>query len=76
MGASPTIDTTCVRYAGTQTSTNDGAKFTYACAGSTPAAITITATGLTTNKNTNGTTVVLTGNAEKGTVTDIAVTTS
>jgi len=70
------IDGTCVRYAGVQTTLAEGAGFEYKCEGTAPGSIKITATGDTNNENTKGTTVVLTGNATKGTVTDIAVTTS
>ena len=64
-GTLGTIDTDCSDYAGTQSG-----KFTYACGG-TQTAFTVTATGSTTNSNTNGVTVTLTGNVETGAVASI-----
>ena len=71
--AAPTTVQACTVYAGTLTSTTQGAKFTYACSG-TQAAFVVTATGITTNQNTNGVTVTLTGDAGQGTVASIATT--
>ena len=68
-----TLDTTCAAYAGTLTSLAEGANFTYACGG-TQGAFTVTATGDTSNNNTNGVTVVLTGDVGKGTVASINTT--
>ena len=64
-GSLGTIDTDCSDYAGTQSG-----KFTYACGG-TQTAFTVTATGSTTNSNTNGVTVTLTGNVDTGAVASI-----
>lgn len=64
-GTLGTIDTDCSDYAGTQSG-----KFTYACGG-TQTAFTVTATGSTTNSNTNGVTVTLTGNVDTGAVASI-----
>ena len=61
-----TLSTDCSSYAGTLTSVTDGAGFTYTCGG-TQAAFTVTAVGDTSNTNTNGVTVTLTGNCDKGT---------
>ena len=61
-----TLSTDCSAYAGTLTSVADGAGFKYTCGG-TQAAFTVTAVGDTSNTNTNGVTVTLTGNCDKGT---------
>ena len=63
----------CATYAGTLTTVDQGAKFTYACTG-TEAAFKVTATGTPTNKNTNGVVVTLTGDAGQGTVAGITTT--
>lgn len=68
--AAPTTVQACSAYAGTLTTTTQGAKFTYACTG-TQAAFVVTATGITSNQNTNGVTVTLTGDAGQGTVATI-----
>ena len=67
-GSLGTIDTDCGDYAGTQ-----AGNFTYACGG-TATAFTVTATGSSSNSNTSGVKVVLTGNANAGTVTSIVRT--
>ena len=61
-----TLSTDCSAYAGTLTSVADGAGFKYTCGG-TQAAFTVTAVGDKSNTNTNGVTVTLTGNCDKGT---------
>ena len=61
-----TLSTDCSAYAGTLTSVADGAGFKYTCGG-TQAAFTVTAVGDTSNTNTNGVTVTLTGDCDKGT---------
>ncbi len=63
----------CDVYAGTLTTTDQGAKFTYKCSGN-QAEFVVTATGITTNQNTDGVSVVLTGDAGQGTVADIDTT--
>lgn len=65
-GALGTIDTDCSEYAGTLTTVADGASYSYACGG-TQSAFTVTATGEASNTNTDGVTVTLTGNCDKGT---------
>ena len=70
---SATVAQACNVYAGTLTTTDQGAKFTYACTGSQTAFV-VTATGITTNQNTNGVSVVLTGDAGLGTVTTLDTT--
>ena len=67
-GSIGTIDATCAAYGGTQSG-----KFTYACGG-TQAAFTVTATGKSTNNNTNGVVVTLTGDTGTGVVASIAKT--
>ena len=74
-GSLGTVDTDCSDYAGTLTTESEGANFSYACGG-TESAFTVTATGKTSNKNTEKTEVVLTGNVAKGTVTSVAVDTN
>lgn len=61
-----TLSTDCSAYAGTLTSVTDGAGFTYTCGG-TQTAFTVIAKGDTSNTNTNGVTVTLTGDCDKGT---------
>ena len=61
-----TLSTNCSAYAGTLTSVADGAGFEYTCGG-TQTAFTVTAVGDTSNTNTNGVTVKLTGDCDKGT---------
>jgi type IV pilus assembly protein PilA len=60
-----TLSTDCTAYAGTQSG-----NFTYGCSG-TETAFVVKATGSTANKNTNGVSVTLTGDAGTGTVTSI-----
>ena len=60
------LSTDCSDYAGTLTSVTDGAGFEYTCGG-TQTAFTVTAVGDTSNTNTNGVTVTLTGNCDNGT---------
>ena len=67
-----TPDKDCSDYAGTLTTIKEGASFTYECGG-TQTAFTVTATGDTSNTNTNGVEVKLTGNCDKGT-SEIATT--
>ena len=62
--SSMVMDATCKDYAGTAvTSTAD--KFNYACSGTLPA-FTVTATGVTTDNNTNGVTVTMTSDLKTG----------
>ena len=72
-GSLGTVDTTCEDYAGTLTTLAQGANFTYACGGNQNA-FTVTATGDTSNNNTNGVEVVLTGDVAQGTVTSLVTT--
>ena len=65
-GSIGTVDADCSDYAGTLTSVKDGAGFTYACSGS-QTAFKVVATGDTSNTNTNGVVVTLTGDCDKGT---------
>ncbi|WP_330848559.1 pilin [Synechococcus sp. BS55D] len=69
-GSLGTLSLNCSTYAGTLTTIEDGAKFSYACTG-TEEAFTITATGDTNNQNTKGVTITLTGNAALGSIDDI-----
>ncbi|NKB73864.1 MAG: prepilin-type N-terminal cleavage/methylation domain-containing protein [Synechococcus sp. s2_metabat2_7] len=71
-GSLGTVDTDCSDYAGTLTTIAEGAGFKYTCGG-TQTAFTVKAEGDTSNTNTNGVTVTLTGNCDKGT-SDIATT--
>ncbi len=71
-GSLGTVDSDCSDYAGTLTTVAEGAGYTYVCGG-TQTAFTVTATGDTTNTNTKGVEVKLTGNCDKGT-SEIATT--
>ena len=65
-GSIGSIDADCSDYAGTLTTIKEGAGFTYACSGS-QTAFKVVATGDTSNTNTNGVVVTLTGDCDKGT---------
>ena len=72
-GSIGSIDADCSDYAGTLTTIKEGAGFTYACSGS-QTAFKVVATGDTSNTNTNGVVVTLTGDCDKGTVASITTT--
>ena len=72
-GALGTVDADCSDYAGTLTTLAQGANFTYECGGN-QAAFTVTATGDPSNNNTNGVSVVLTGDSGAGTVASVVTT--
>lgn len=72
-GSIGSIDADCSDYAGTLTTIKEGAGFTYACSGS-QTAFKVVATGDTSNTNTNGVEVTLTGDCDKGTVASITTT--
>ena len=72
-GSLGSVDSDCSDYAGTLTSVKEGAGFEYVCSG-TQTAFKVTATGDSTNTNTNGVVVTLTGNCDKGTVASIITT--
>ena len=71
--ATPTVAQACNVYAGTLTTTDQGAKFTYVCSGS-QSEFVVTASGIDANQNTKDVEVVLTGDAGQGTVASIATT--
>lgn len=72
-GALGDLSTNCSAYAGTLTTISEGAGYSYTCGGN-QSAFTVTATGDTSNTNTKGVTVTLTGNCDKGTVASITTT--
>lgn len=70
-GSLGTVDKSCATYAGKLKTTNTN--FTYECSGSKTAFV-VTATGKTTNDNTNGVKVEFTGNLTDGTFSKPVVT--
>ena len=70
-GTLGTVDKTCATYAGTLNTKNTN--FEYECSGSKTAFV-VTATGKSTNDNTNGVVVKFTGNLTDGTFTKPVVT--